>query len=455
MLFLFLNEYFKEIGDTFLLENEFGIINYTMNNIDLKHKMRFIEPSATLVINELSSKLVTEGKEIYRLGFGQSPFPVPNALVKALKKYAHKKEYLPVKGLMTLRQAVADFFRRKYHLSTKIDDIIVGPGSKELIFDLQMVVKIDELLLPSPSWVSYEPQAKLTDHKVCWISTSEKANWKISPKDIVKHCDKEPKIKRTIILNYPSNPLGVTYSDKELKELAMVFKKYEILVIADEIYGEIHHNGKHQTIAKYYPEGTIISTGLSKWAGAGGWRLGVFIFPQNLRNILNAMAVVASETYTSTTTPIQYAAIEAYKENEVTEVYIKNCRKILKIVGLYVCNTLKEIGVTMPEPEGGFYVFPNFNKWKLALIQKGIYTSTDFCNRILNEVGVALLPGEAFGTDKENFTVRLSYVDFDGERLLNVLKDNPNIKMDKEFVKKYCPRIVIAIKKIEEWILSI
>ena len=433
---------------------DFKFLN-TMNNFDLNRKMKFIEPSATLVINELSLKLITEGKEIYRLGFGQSPFPVPDVLVKALQKNAHKKEYLPVKGLMALRQEVASFFRRKYNLPTNAEDVIVGPGSKELIYDFQLVLKIDELLLPSPSWVSYEPQAKLTGHKVCWINTSEKANWKISTKDIIKHCDKDPKIRRTIILNYPSNPLGITYSDKELKELAVVFKKYEILVIADEIYGEIHHDGKHQTIAKYYPEGTIISTGLSKWAGAGGWRLGVFIFPQNLRYILDAMAIVASETYTSTATPIQYAAIEAYKENKLTEIYIKNCRNILKTVGLYVYNTLKEIGVTMPEPEGGFYLYPNFNKWEGALAQKGIYTSNEFCNRILTEAGVALLPGEAFGSDKENFIVRLSYVDFDGEALLTIINDNPNIVMEKEFVKKYCPRMVIAVKKIEEWILSI
>ena len=117
--------------------------------------------------------------------------------------------------------------------------------------------------------------------------------------------------------------------------------------------------------------------------------------------------------------------------------------------------TLKEIGVTMPEPEGGFYLYPNFNKWKAALALKGIYTSADFCNSILNEAGVALLPGEAFGTDKENFTVRLSYVDFDGEEGLTMLKENPKMTIDTEFVKKYCPRMIIAIKKIEEWILSI
>lgn len=338
---------------------------------------------------------------------------------------------------------------------TTAEDVLIGPGSKELIYDFQVVFNIEELLLPSPSWVSYEPQAKLANHKVCWIDTKEETNWKIFPKDIVEHCHKEPNKKRTIILNYPSNPLGITYSDDELKNLTTVFRKYNILVIADEIYGEIHHEGKHQTIAKYYPERTIVSTGLSKWAGAGGWRLGVFIFPQNLRYVLDAIAIVASETFTSTATPIQYAAIEAYKENKAIELYVKNSRKILQTVALYVFNALLKIGVTMPKPEGGFYLFPNFNKWKQSLNQKKIFTSTVFCNTLLEETGVALLPGEAFGHAKENLTARLSYVDFDGSKLLQILKDNPTTVVDDKFIQKHCPKILLAIKKIEEWLLSL
>jgi aspartate aminotransferase len=420
-------------------------------NINLKH----VKPSATLVINELSSKLKSEGMDVFRLGFGQSPFPVPEHIVEALKKNAHQKDYLPVKGLFALREEIASFFNRKYHLPTSADDIMVGPGSKELIYNFQVAYVIEELLLPSPSWVSYEPQAQLNNHKVVWISTEEKNNWKIKPEDIINHCKKEPNKKRTIILNYPSNPIGITYTNNELKELAAIFKQFNIIVIADEIYGEVNFDGTHQTIANYYPEGTIISTGLSKWAGAGGWRLGVFVFPKNLRYVLDAMSIIASETYTSTSAPIQYAAVEAYKKNEATELYLKNSRKILKAVGLYVFKNLKSFGVTMPEPEGGFYLFPNFNKWKSSLNKKGILTSKDFCNAILKETGVALLPGEAFGHPKENFTARLSYVDFDGKALLQILEKHPDLCVDDEFVKQHCPRIVLAVKKIEAWILSI
>jgi aspartate aminotransferase len=113
------------------------------------------------------------------------------------------------------------------------------------------------------------------------------------------------------------------------------------------------------------------------------------------------------------------------------------------------------IGVTMPKPEGGFYLFPNFNKWKDALVKKGIFTSKDFCNVLLKETGVALLPGEAFGHPKENFTARLTYVDFDGKELLNILKETPSVIVDGKFVEQYCPRMILGTKKIEQWILSL
>jgi aspartate/methionine/tyrosine aminotransferase len=425
-----------------------------MTNTNLNPNLKNVKPSATLVINELSSKLINEGKEVYKLGFGQSPFPVPKKIVEALQNNAHQKDYLPVKGLIQLRKEVSSFFNRNYNLQSTEDDIMIGPGSKELIYIFQVAYSIDELLLPSPSWVSYEPQAKLTNHKVLWIPTEEKNNWKIRPEDIVKYCKTNPNKNRVIILNYPSNPIGITYTSEELAALAVVFKLYQIIVIADEIYGEVHHDGHHCTIASHYPEGTIISTGLSKWAGAGGWRLGVFVFPKNLRYILEAMSIIASETFTTTSAPIQFAAVEAYKQDDSIQIYLNNSRKILKAVGFYVYNQLTEIGVTMPKPEGGFYLFPNFGKWRESLNNRAIYTSNDLCNALLKETGVALLHGESFGQQKDYLTARLSFVDFNGEQLLKVLEENPSVIVDDEFVLTYCKKIVIGTKKIKEWVLS-
>ncbi|WP_420322342.1 pyridoxal phosphate-dependent aminotransferase [Flagellimonas sp.] len=414
-----------------------------------------MKPSATLAINELSVKLITEGKEVYRLGFGQSPFPVPDIIVEALKRHAHQKDYLPVQGLLPLRQVVAQFFNRTYHLPVGAENVLVGPGSKELIYNFQVAASFDELLLPSPSWVSYEPQALLSGHKAIWLETQEADGYKLKAKTLLDHCSKHPGKKRVIILNYPSNPLGNTYNELELKDLADVLRQEEIVVIADEIYGEVHHEGRHQTIAKYYPEGTIISTGLSKWAGAGGWRFGIFVFPMALDHIRRAMAVVASETFTSVSAPIQYAAIEAYKEDESLQTYLKHSRRILKAVGHYVYGELTKIGVAMPRPEGGFYLYPNFGKWSMQLESKGIKNSEELCTVLLNETGVALLPGMAFGHPPEYLTARLSYVDFDGKRLLDQFLENPNLEVDPMFVPNNCPKIEKAIKNLTTWLTSL
>lgn len=420
-------------------------------NINLKG----IKPSATLAINELSTKLINDGVEIYKLGFGQSPFPVPRKIVQALKNNAHQKDYLPVKGLPQLRSAISSFFNKNYKLSTTSENVMIGPGSKELIYNFQLAYAIDELLLPSPSWVSYEPQAQLNNRKTVWLETEEKNSWKINATDIINHCTDSPNKNRVLILNYPSNPVGSTYTAAELEDLAKALRKYKILVIADEIYGEITFNGNHNTIATYYKEGTIISTGLSKWAGAGGWRLGIFVFPDNLKFILEAMAVIASETFTSTSAPIQYAAVEAYKIDDEILMYLTNSRRILKAIGLYVYNQLLKHNVTMPEPEGGFYLFPNFNNWKTALNNKGVFTSKDFCNVLIKETGVALLPGEDFGHPEHNLTSRLSFVDFDGSLVLKLLEEHPTIELNNEFIENHCPKIVTAMLKTGDWLKSI
>jgi len=428
----------------------FTLTGFSMIRLD--PSMAKVKPSATLAINELSAKMISEGKKVYKLGFGQSPFPVPKKIVNALKKNAHQKDYLPVQGLQELRVEVGNFIRRNYNLNVSAANVLVGPGSKELIYNFQVASAFDELLLPTPSWVSYEPQAFLNNHTVKWLPTLQTNGWKLQPSTLEEHCRENPDKHRVIILNYPSNPVGNTYTEEELKDLAHIFKKEGIVVIADEIYGEVHHHGTHKTIASFYPEGTIISTGLSKWAGAGGWRLGVFIFPLQLAHIQKAMAIVASETFTSVSAPIQFAAVEAYKKDESLREYLDASRRILTAVGQYVYASLTEIGVAMPQPEGGFYLYPNFEKWKSQLNSRGIYTSEGLCQNLLNDTGVALLPGSAFGHSKEYFTARLSYVDFNGEEFLTLLESRPKTQIDSELIEKQCPRISLAVKKIISWL---
>lgn len=420
--------------------------------VNLNLNVRGLETSATLRINEISNRLVSEGKRVYKFGLGQSPFPVPETVVEALRQNAHQKDYLPVKGLYKLRQAVADFNFRHQGIVTDPEDVLIGPGSKELIFLLQLVYYGD-LLIPTPSWVSYSPQARIIGRHVDWIPASPDNNWRMSPELLDMECRDDPDRPRIVILNYPSNPTGNTYPVERLKLLAQVARKYKVILISDEIYGMIHHNGQHVSIARYYPEGTIISSGLSKWCGAGGWRLGTFSFPPNLRWLLNAMATAASETFTSTSAPIQYAAITAFEGNTEIDQYLSDSRRILKAIARYMKEILENAHVSVPHPDGGFYLFPDFNHYREKLKQKGILTSREMCSVILEETGVAMLPGSDFGLSSGTLVSRIAYVDFNGAEALHAAAGEwAGKKLNGAFIQAYCPRIAEGTRVLIDWL---
>jgi aspartate aminotransferase len=421
-------------------------------DISLNLNVRGAPLSATLLINEISNKLISEGRKVYKLGLGQSPFPVPQMVVDELRVNAHQKDYLPVKGLKQLRQAVADYHSRRNDIRRNAADVLIGPGSKELMFLLQFVYYGD-LVIPTPSWVSYAPQAKFIGRNVDWLNTTEKNKWRIAAQDLENLCKRDPDKPRIVILNYPSNPTGATYSVSELKEIAGVAKKYHIVLLSDEIYGELHFEGKHISIAKFYPEGTIISGGLSKWCGAGGWRLGTFTFPSSLNWLLETMSSMASETFTSTSAPIQYAAVCAFRGGIGIERYLNNARKVLKSLGLSIHKKLDRAGIHAPKPEGGFYLFCNFNKYAPRLKKIGITNNSRLVQKLLEDTGVALLPGSVFGRPENELTARLAYVDFDGAKALAAAEILPPHKLpDDDFLSTNCSHITEAVDLICKWV---
>ncbi|MCC7092997.1 MAG: aminotransferase class I/II-fold pyridoxal phosphate-dependent enzyme [Ignavibacteriaceae bacterium] len=411
--------------------------------------------SATLYINELSNKLKEQGTKIYRFGLGYSPFPVPQIVVEELRANAFQKDYQQVKGLLSLREAVADYHSRRNDLQCNAENILIGPGSKELMFLLQFVYYGD-ILIPTPSWVSYAPQAKIIGRQIVWINKKENHRWRLLPDDLHRICMSDPSRPRLVILNYPSNPTGVTYRKEELEELASVARKFRVIVLSDEIYGELDFSGTHTSIARFYPEGTIVSGGLSKWCGAGGWRLGTFTFPDSLKNLIDTMAAVASETFTTTSAPIQYAAVKAFKGGIEIERYLWNARKILKALGEKIRGILVYADIVCPEPDGAFYLFCNFNNYADKLRAKNIFTSAEMTTKLLEETGVAILPGSVFGRPESEFTARLAYVDFDGSRALAAAETfSPEDQITDEFLTIYCSPIIDGVEKIAAWIKSI
>jgi len=425
--------------------------------INMNLNIRGLMPSATLAINEKSDQYKKEGKEIIKLGLGQSPFPVPDIVVESLAKNAYQKDYLPVKGLPKLREAVAHFNLRTQKVNTRPENVLIGPGSKELIFLLQLVYYGD-LIIPTPSWVSYSPQARIIGRNVSWIPANLEHDLEFSPEMLEEICRRDPSRPRIVILNYPTNPTGSSYSIERLKHLAEVAKRYRVILVSDEIYGLLHHNNQHVSIARFYPEGTIINNGISKWCGAGGWRLGTFSFPDQLSWLLDAMAAVASETYTSTSAPIQYAAVTAFEGGYQIDEYLVKVRKVLKIILRYLIFRFSKMNITFPMPQGGFYLFPNFGHYHENLKKAGITTSVELCHRLLEETGVALLPGTDFGMDPYDLSARLAYVDFDGREALKGIDPLLNFKLNGNrgpedvFLNKYAPKIIRAVDKIEEWL---
>ena len=322
----------------------------------IKDIVKNLKPSSTLRINEISKKLESDGKKIYKFGFGQSPFQVPIDVIDELKNNAHQNEYLPMQGLNELRTAISKYTSVKNNNNNyKAENVIIGPGTKELMFLLQQLFDGD-ILLPTPSWVSYAPQALISRNKAHWITTTRENNWFPTAEEIEKIILKNKDKNYLLFLNSPNNPSGQIC--KNLKEISFIAKKYNILILSDEIYSELSFNENFKSISQFYPEKTIISTGLSKWCGAGGWRLGYFLIPEALRELRDSLKILASETFSSVSAPIQYAAIAAYSNNH--DEYINNSRSILKAVGEYVFDNLKSNTISMNKPQGGFYLMPEF-----------------------------------------------------------------------------------------------
>jgi len=346
-----------------------------------------------------------------------------------------------MQGLKELRKAVAKYTSAKKNYNYKSENVIIGPGSKELMFLLHILFD-GEIILPAPSWVSYAPQAVLGRNKIQLIQTTRENNWFPTGSEIEEVILKNKDKNYLLFLNSPNNPSGQICEN--LEEISKIAKKYNLIILSDEIYSELSFKEGFESISSFCPEKTIISTGLSKWCGAGGWRLGYFIVPDSLNSLKNAINVLASETFSAVSAPIQYAAIAAFVKNH--NEYINNSKNILKAVGNYVYENLKSNKILINMPQGGFYLMPEF-------LNKKFNTSSEMCDNILKETGVALLPGSDFGFDKNKMLARLSFTDFDGQNFINQIQNKQ--KIDNDLILKLAPKIVEGVNKLKKWSESI
>ena len=419
--------------------------------------------SPTLVINEKVNAMWAAGQDILHLGFGESRFPVHSALACTFQENSMQRSYLPSSGIPELRETIANYYSDKLGLRFDGSQVIVGVGSKSLLYAMIQSIEGD-LLLSKPSWVSYSSIATLTGRSVHRFELDAEQDYQINIQTLDSvyqeaiDSGRNPKI---LILNSPSNPIGNISSEEELKSVAQWAKEKDIYILSDEIYSLVTHDGfTHHTIAEYYPEKTIIFGGLSKHLSLGGWRFGMAILPKGDESIslIQSFQSIAGSIWSCVPGPIQYTAILAYSGNRNIDDYIKTCTKIHGIRTHYVHGKLSSMGLTSPKPRGAFYIYPSFKKWSTKLEKMGITTCEELSTYLLDHYSIATLPGSAFGDDTNNLCLRLStsFLDMETDNQAQKILDAYSEENDpKLFMEKHHPRTSLFLEKMRKFIAEI
>jgi len=409
--------------------------------------------SPTLVMHNMASLRETGGQPVIKFGFGQSPFPPPAVMIEALRDNAHRHDYTPVAGIPALKQAVAAHHKQFDLIDCTEKNILISAGSKALLYAAMAAFQNAAVIIPAPSWVSYGPQAELIGHEIVSLPRMAGKGWKIMPDDLQHAADMcSAGRDKILIFNAPGNPDGICYTAAELKALAEVARKNDILIIADEIYGRLNFEDAHISMARFYPEKTVVTSGLSKWGGAGGWRLGTAVVPDGLSDLRDAMRGILSEIVSCAPTPVQMAALTAYQDSLEMQDALARRRKILKAVGEHSYQVIHSAGIGCTKPEGGFYCFVDFMPMQEIFAQRGITNSYALCEALLQETGVALLAGQAFGMAPDYLSARLAFVDFDGRAALDAAKSE---EVDAAFLQKYCTKTCQGLAAIKTWLESL
>ena len=360
----------------------------------LSDKAKELKPSGIRRFFDLANEM--DG--VISLGVGEPDFKTPwsirEAAIKSLER--GKTRYSANAGLVELRKEICNYLDRRFSLKYDPTNqvIITVGGSEGIDITIRALVNPgDEVIIPEPCFVSYEPIAKLTGAKVVTIATKAEDNFKLRAKDLKEKITDKTKL---LIFPFPNNPTGAVMRREDLEEIAEVLRGTDIMVLSDEIYAELTYNGDHVSIASLdgMMERTILVNGFSKTYSMTGWRLGYVAGP---KEIITQMLKIHQFAIMCSPTTSQYAALEAVKncDNEIKKMAEEyNIRRRLLVDGL------NKLGLTCFSPEGAFYVFPS--------IQSTGLSSEEFCSRLLMEQKVAVVPGTAFGESGEGF-VRISY----------------------------------------------
>ncbi len=379
----------------------------------LASSLQEMASSPTLAINEVVAARRAAGRKTIHLGFGEASFPLHPLLNEAMARAAKHTGYAPVAGIPSLRKAIAAYLERTRGLAFTPDQIIVAPGSKPLLYTLLQALEGD-LLLPVPSWVSYAPHARLAGRRVIPVETGASDHHRLTPQTLSETLARarfEGANPRILIVNTPGNPTGSMFSGEDTQAIAHWSRERGITLISDEIYAELAHGWRaHVSPAQFYPEGCIVTGGLSKAFSAGGWRLGYAALPGGTasKQLMASLRALASEIWSSATTPVQEAAVVAYSSTAELTSYVKASARIHAYAVSRLYETLAEAGALCPRPAGGFYLYPDFAPWRDALLERGVTTSEQLAHYLLDHWDIAALPGTAFGEPPQALRLRLA-----------------------------------------------
>jgi aspartate aminotransferase len=381
--------------------------------LDLNSAVAGAPVSATLRMNEAVAARRAARQRTIHLGFGEAPFPLPIPLREELARAATRTEYAPVLGLPGLRAAIAAYLARTHGLATSPATTIVGPGSKAVLYALMRALAGD-VLLPTPSWVSYAPQARLAGKRVFPVETDPADHHRMTRASLetaMQAAHETGGDPRLLVVNTPSNPTGGMFAADDAEEIAIWARGEGVTILSDEVYAELAHGWRaHVSPARFYSERTIVTGGMSKAFSAGGWRLGYAALPVTAagEDLVAAVRSLAGEIWSSAATPIQQAAIVAFTFDDAMERFVRRSARIHAHAAARLRSALVAAGVRCPQPAGAFYLYPDFVPWRDQLAARGVTTSADLANHLLDEWDIATLPASDFGEAPDALRLRLA-----------------------------------------------
>ena len=370
--------------------------------------------SATLAIDEETERRRRAGRPVLPLGFGEAGLPVHKSLERALAAHAGCGWYGPVAGIPELRAAAAGYWDRR-GLPTSPERVIAGPGSKPLLFGL-LITLDGAVALPRPSWVSYGAQASLIGRDALYVATRPGQGGVPDPDRLdalARTARRDGRPLAAVVLTLPDNPTGTLAADSTVRAACEVAERHDLVVISDEIYRDLVHDDptSYLSPAEVIPHRTVVTTGLSKSLALGGWRIGVARLPDGPRGaaLTGEVASIASEIWSVPAVPVQRAAAWAFTEPACLRERILLSRRLHGRVARAVADELRGAGAEVPQPQGGFYLYPDFETHRDRLrTVHGVDDGPGLATALLEGPGIATLPGSAFGDATSALRLRVA-----------------------------------------------